>query len=90
MASLLVRNVPESVKDRLKRRAKKHGHSMEEEVRDILRRAAREPESPPPPNQQQTPGDGLGTQIANLFRGIGLDRPIKEFRGFTIKPPRFD
>ena len=42
MSQLLVRNIPESLKDRLKRRAKKHGRSMEEEVRDILRRAAQE------------------------------------------------
>ncbi|MGH9523718.1 MAG: FitA-like ribbon-helix-helix domain-containing protein, partial [Terriglobales bacterium] len=31
MGSLVVRNIPESVKDRLKKRAKTHGRSMEEE-----------------------------------------------------------
>ena len=36
MAQLVVRNLPEDVKERLKRRAKRHGRSLEAEVRDIL------------------------------------------------------
>jgi antitoxin FitA len=39
MAQLVVRNLEDAVKRRLKRRADKHGRSMEEEVRDILRAA---------------------------------------------------
>ena len=39
MAQLLVRNIENEVKARLQRRAKRHGRSMEEEVRDILRAA---------------------------------------------------
>lgn len=35
MAQLIVRNLEEDVKARLRRQADRHGHSMEEEVRDI-------------------------------------------------------
>ena len=37
MAQILVRNVDEPLKKRLQRRAKRHGRSMEAEVREILR-----------------------------------------------------
>ena len=36
MAQLVVRDLPEHVKDQLKRRAKAHGRSLEAEVREIL------------------------------------------------------
>lgn len=36
MAQLVVRNLPDDVKERLKRRANRHGRSLEAEVRDIL------------------------------------------------------
>jgi len=42
-------------------------------------------------NVKARQGKGLGTRIAELFRGIGL-RPgeeIPELRGFTIEPPDF-
>ena len=39
MASITVRNLEDSVKKKLRMRAAKHGHSMEEEVRQILRAA---------------------------------------------------
>jgi plasmid stability protein len=37
MASITVRNFDDGLKQRLRIRAATHGHSMEEEVRDILR-----------------------------------------------------
>jgi plasmid stability protein len=46
MAQLVVRNLEDSVKKRLQRRAAKHGRSMEEEVRDILRNAAKDESGP--------------------------------------------
>jgi antitoxin FitA len=46
MAQLVVRNIESSVKTQLQRRAKRHGRSMEEEVRDILRDAANEEDAP--------------------------------------------
>jgi plasmid stability protein len=42
MAQFVVRNIEREVKSRLKRRAARHGRSMEEEVREILRNAVNE------------------------------------------------
>jgi len=81
MAQLVVRNIETEVKTRLQRRAKRHGRSMEEEVRDILRNAA---------NEEDTPVGGLGTEIASLFTKIGLDADIPELRGHEITPTPFD
>ncbi len=39
MAQLIVRNLEEGVRDRLRELAARHGRSMEEEVREILRAA---------------------------------------------------
>ena len=39
MASITIRNLEDDVKTRLRVRAARNGHSMEEEVRRILRRA---------------------------------------------------
>ena len=72
MAQLVVRNLEDDIKTRLQKRAKKHGRSMEEEVRDILRNAVK---------KDTGPAEGLGTRIANRFRGKGLDEPIRELRG---------
>jgi antitoxin FitA len=83
MAQLVVRNLEDSVKRRIKRRAERNGRSMEEEVREILRSAA---------NEKKPSSGGLGTEIAALFKGIGLKEgeEIPELRGFTIEPPNFD
>jgi plasmid stability protein len=80
MAQVLVRNLEEDVTRRLQERARKHGMSLEESVRDILRDAAKDT----PPSQ------GLGSRIAAHFRGKGFDFEIPQLRGYTIKPPRFD
>lgn len=74
MAQLVVRNIEHDVKTRLQKRAKRHGRSMEEEVRNILRDAMR---------REDRPTAGLGTRIANRFRGIGLKdgEEIPELRG---------
>jgi plasmid stability protein len=81
MAQLVVRNIESSVKTRLQRRAKQHGRSMEEEVRDILRSAA---------NDEDAPTAGLGTDISRLFAKVGLDSDIPELRGHEIKPVVFE
>lgn len=81
MAQLVVRNIEDEVKQRLKRRAARRGHSLEAEVRDILRDAVKD---------ERRPRTGLGTEIANLFKGIGLDRSIPELRGFSIEPTAFE
>ena len=81
MAQILVRNIEQSVKTRLQRRAKRNGRSMEEEVRDILRNAANEPE-----NQTVE----LGTQIASLFAGKRFEFEAKELRQYPGRPVSFD
>jgi len=81
MAQLVVRNLEESVKARLQRRAAHNGRSMEEEVRDILRNAV---------NEADMPTRGLGTTIAELVKGTGFKFEAPELRGFTLQPPKFD
>lgn len=39
MASITIRNLDDALKQRLRMRAAEHGRSMEEEVREILRRS---------------------------------------------------
>lgn len=43
MASIIVRDLDDAVKERIATQAKEHGRSMEAEVRDILTKAARRP-----------------------------------------------
>ncbi|MGD0733155.1 MAG: hypothetical protein ABR956_17965 [Terracidiphilus sp.] len=83
MAQLLVRNLDDPLKGRLQRRARRHGRSMEAEAREILRNALRE---------EDVPATGLGTEIANMFRGIGLKdgEEIQELHGFRIEVPDFE
>ena len=81
MAQLVVRNIENAVKTRLQLRARRHGHSMEEEAREILRSAVIE---------EDLPAGGLGTEISGLFIKIGLDREIPELRGYGLEPPSFE
>jgi plasmid stability protein len=81
MAQLIVRDLEPDVTEKLRRRAAEHGCSMEEEVRAILREAVK---------QEPTPKGGLGTEIATLFKGVGLDHDIPELRGHLAKPAIFD
>jgi antitoxin FitA len=80
VAQLVVRNLEDSVKEKLQRRAQRHGRSMEEEVREILRSAAHE----------EVPSAGLGTRIAVRFAKRGLTSDIPELRGNVIAPPDFE
>jgi antitoxin FitA len=81
MAQLIVRNLENQIKARLQRRAKRHGLSMEEEVRDILRNALKD---------EDASVIGLGTEIAALFRGNGLEEDIPELRGHAVKSATFE
>ena len=81
MGQLVVRNIENAVKTRLQRRAKRHGRSMEEEVRDILRSAV---------SDEEIPSGGLGTDISRLFMKTGLDSDVIELRGHAIDPITFE
>ena len=82
MAQVIVRNLEDAVKRKLQRRAARHGRSMEEEIRDILRdavkddgkpsRAALEPKSP-------------SCSAASDWRS-----PFGNCAGTHIKPLKFD
>jgi len=81
MAQFVVRNLENSVKVRLRRRAQRHGRSMEEEVREILRGAV---------SQDDVPAGGLGSEIAALYAKAGPASDIPELRGHKIKPAVFE
>ena len=66
MAQLVVRQLPDQVKERLKRRAKRHGRSLEAEVRDILCQV-REASHPTTAGSETTV-----QQLARRMREIGV------------------
>lgn len=78
MATLTIRNIDDTIKERLRVRAAMHGHSMEEEARVILKQAV-----------GGATGDSLWKLSRQLFgneKGIELnlpsrtgDRPAPEF-----------
>ena len=81
MAQLVVRNLEDNVKARLQRRASLHGHSMEHEIRDILRNAVR------------TEGEAsipLGSRLRARFAEAGLDGDVEELRGEAARPATYD
>lgn len=71
MAQLVVRNLDDELKAKLQRRARRHGRSTEDEVRDILRNAVKD---------EGQPGEPLGRRLRALFAEIGLDEDIPELR----------
>lgn len=83
MATLTIRNLDERTKAQLRIRAARHGRSMEEEARTILRDAieARQPAAT---------GPGLGSRIHAHFAqlgGVELDLPE---RSSLPTPAQFD
>jgi plasmid stability protein len=72
MAQFVVRHLEDDVKARLKRRAERHGRSMEEEVRQILRNAAKE-------GGRRVAR--LGSRIASRFGKTGLTADLPELHG---------
>ena len=81
MAQFVVRNLDDDVKTALQKRARLHGRSMEEEIRQILRHAVHD-------RPQALPG--LGTRMAARFADNGLDEALPELRGQTIDPLSMD
>ena len=77
MAQVVVRDIEDDVKTRLKQRAAQHGRSMEEEVRQILREAvARHGKAPVK----------LGSVAAARFAGVGLTGELPTLRGRAAVP----
>jgi plasmid stability protein len=72
MASLTIRQLEETTKHKLRLRAARHGRSMEQEAREILKSALSQPEEPP---------KNLAEEIRKLFApfgGVELDIPARE------------
>ena len=80
MAQFIVRNLEDDVKARLKRRAARHGRSMEEEARHILRDAVK---------QQDQRVAKLGSRIAARFAKGGLTTELPELRGQRPRSANF-
>lgn len=80
MAQFTVRQLDDEVKAALQRRAARNGHSMEEEVRRILRQAVKE-DAPAPAR--------LGSRIAARFAKNGLTESLPELRGSRARPAGF-
>jgi plasmid stability protein len=77
MAQVVVRDIEEDVKIRLKRLAERHGRSMEDEIRHILRDAAKD---------SARPIAKIGSRIAARFSGKGLTSDLPELRGQVARP----
>jgi antitoxin FitA len=80
MAQVIVRDLEDEVKARLKRRAQRHGRSMEDEVRHILRDAVK---------AENRAVQKLGSRMAARFAGIGLHDELPQLRGQRVRPPSF-
>lgn len=81
MAQLIVRDLDNDVKARLRRLAQQNGRSMEAEVRTILRQAV---------VTENRSVRKLGTRIAERFRQGGLTADLPELRGHKPRPAVFD
>ena len=80
MASITIRNLSDDLKQLLRIQAAEHGHSMEEEAREILRAALTE----------DTPSVNLAQAIRARFAplgGVELEIPPREP---MREPPSFD
>jgi antitoxin FitA len=81
MAQLVIRKLDTETKERLRRRAARRGHSMEQEVRDILCAALA--------NDGGAQAVGVGTRISRRFAGLGLAEEMPELRGQSARPADF-
>jgi plasmid stability protein len=81
VGQILIRQLDDDVKTKLQERARRHGRSTEEEVREILRNAVRDENEAP---------ELLGSRIARRFAGVGLDEEVVELRGQAVTPARFE
>jgi plasmid stability protein len=81
MGELLVDEIEQDVLEKLQERARCHGRSTKEEIRDILRNAVA---------SENTAPVGMGTQLAEIFHGVGIDEEIPELRGYPYEPFEFD
>ncbi len=83
MADILIRKVSEETKERLRKRAERHGKSLEADLRETLERIAREEANP----DVEMP---FGTWLYEMSRpGADLDEILKEIRSAPVRPVDF-
>ncbi len=85
MVDILIRKVGDSTKELLRRRAERHGKSLEADLRDTLERLARE--------EAETPDDTepFGSWLVSITRpGIELDEALDVLRSAPIRPAPFE
>lgn len=80
MSTLTIRNLEPAIKDKLRLSAAAHGHSMEEEVRTILRQVMNKPAGEP----------GLGSRIHARFAALGGAKLPAPARTQTPRAAKFD
>ena len=80
MAQLIVRNLEDDIRNRLRALAELHGCSMEEEVRQILRAAVLASDARP---ARVT----LGTHMSGRFASIGLTDELAQLPPRIVEPP---
>jgi plasmid stability protein len=80
MGQILIRDLEDSVRDALRRRAARRGCSVAEEVRGILRAAAAAEE------EDAGAHVPLGSRISARFATAGLDENLHEMRGQEARP----
>ena len=80
MGSMTIRNLDDRVKEKIRVRAAKNGHSMEEEARRLLTGAIDRP-----PKEEV----GLGTSIRRRFAKYGITKLELPPRDSVRPPPKF-
>jgi plasmid stability protein len=81
VAQFLVRDFEDDVYQKLRNMPQRRGQSLEEFVREMLRKVALESAATP---------NNLGSKIAKPFAKIGLKGPIEELRSRPLTPPSFE
>jgi len=85
MADILIRKVPEEIKEILRLRAERRGKSLEADLRDTLDRLAREEVSSP---DESSP---FGSWLVSISRpGADLDEALAVLRAGPARPARID
>jgi antitoxin FitA len=77
MASITIRNLDDTTKGLLRKKAQQNGRSMEEEVRVILSKAVN-------PDKRRT---GLGTAINAMFKDVGGGDDLPVMARVAQRPP---
>lgn len=81
MASITIRRLEDATKERLRIRASRHGRSMEEEAREILRAAL---------SGRRAPARNLAESIRRRLAAVGGVELPRLPRELVREPPRFD